>query len=245
MTRHNTTAVAARSLVVVAAAGLALAACRDLGRLDDHTASILSDPEKRHPIEFTDRSEVLYVEVSADGEGLSANQRTDVYRFVERYKIEGKGRLAIALPGGARGHLAASRAMRQVEDIAQGAGLPPEAMQTTRGRAGGGYGAAIRLAYERPEAVAPRCGDWPEDLGENRERLPHANFGCATQRNLALSVANGRDLQHPQQETPRSGERRQATWSTYAGVQGGGGGSAAPGPAGGAPPAAPGSKAAP
>ena len=64
-------------------------------------------------------------------------------------------------------------------------------------------------------AVPPPCDDWSRDVGRNEERIPYPNWGCATQRNLALTVDNARDLGQPQPEDPRSGERRSATWSAY------------------------------
>ena len=53
----------------------------------------------------------------------------------------------------------------------------------------------IRLAYQRPVAVPPPCDHWTEDVGRNEERIPYPNWGCATQRNLAVMVDNARDLQ--------------------------------------------------
>jgi pilus assembly protein CpaD len=45
--------------------------------------------------------------------------------------------------------------------------------------------------------------------------LHYPEFGCATQSNLAGMVANARDLQRPQDEQPRSAERRSQSWSKY------------------------------
>lgn len=223
------------AMLPVAAAALLLSGCREHSGLDIATASTLSDAEKRHPIGFSSRSEALYVEIAPDGEGLSGNQQTDVIRFVDRYRVEGTGKLTISAPGSARGHLASGRAVRQVADIARAAGLPPEAIAQVRATGKDNrFGQAVRLGYERPVAVAPHCGDWPEDLGRNRERLPYENFGCATQRNLAMTVATARDLQFPQEEAPGAGERRTAVWTKYVGASSGGGASgaaAAPAPA--------------
>jgi pilus assembly protein CpaD len=225
---------------------LTLAGCRELHppRLDNLTARELSDAGTRYPIGTTARTEALYVEVAPTGEGLSPNQETDVYRFIERYKAEGSGRLKIAAPASAKGHLTASRSVRQIEELVIGAGIPQRAIEPVRSDAGGRQSGAIKLAYERPVAVAPHCGDWPEDLGQNRERLPYPQHGCATQRNLALTVANSRDLNEPQDETPRSSELRSSHWGKYTGKSTSPTGSgsapppapaAAPAPAGGAP----------
>lgn len=223
------------AIVPAAATVLLLGGCRENLGVDTVTASTSTDLDKRHPIGFSSRSEALYVEVAPGGEGLSGNQQTDIIRFVDRFRIEGSGRLTISAPGSARGHLASGRSVRQVVDIVRSAGLPPEAIAQVRPSGGDSrFGQSVRLAYERPVAVAPQCGDWPADIGENRERLPFANFGCATQRNFAMSVVTARDLQVPQEEAPGAGERRAATWAKYVGAPsggGGGGGGASPAPA--------------
>lgn len=228
-------------LVAMSALILGLAGCRDHWGVDNQTAALLNNPEKRHPIGFSSRTEALYVEVMPGGDGLSSNQLVDITRFVDRFKVEGTGRLTVAAPGSARGHLSASRSVRQVEEIVRGSGLPANAMTMARAATDARYGPAIRLAYERPVAVAPQCGDWPEDMGPNRERLPYANFGCATQRNLALSVVTSRDLQVPQEEAERAGERRTAVWTKFTGAASGptGGGGAAAAPAAPGAPTAP------
>lgn len=209
-------------LTLLASLALApvIAGCRDEPRLDGPTAAMLTDPSQRHPIGYSGRTEALYVEVATDGLGLSENQAGDVYRFLDRYKSEGQGPLKIAAPASVRGHFSVSKSMRDVEELVDRSGVPLEAVQ--RQRTGGKadkFGPAVKLSYDRALAVPPHCGNWPEDLGRvDREKLPSENFGCASQRNFALTVANARDLQVPQEETPRSSERRSATWSKYTGA---------------------------
>jgi pilus assembly protein CpaD len=204
-----------RATLAVLACGLA--ACT---RLDDYTAAELNEPPKRHPIGYTPHTEALLVEVPPSG-GLSASQEADVVRFVDRYKREGTGRLQLSAPRGAGAHLAASRSVKQVEVVLQEAGIDPDAIDVGRHSAVAGTGPAVKLAYEKPVAVPPQCRDWATNLGENRERLPYNDFGCATQRNFALTVANARDIQVPQPETPRSSEKRSSDWKAYTGADNG------------------------
>lgn len=250
---HSQTSTMVRSLrhtrsillpALAVASALTLGGCREQLGLDTVTASTLNSTEARHPIGYSSRTEALYVEVVPGGERLSPNQAADITEFVSRYRIEGTGRLTVAAPGSARGALSASRQVREVLDIVHAAGLPPEAIAEVRhgakaGRRDGEAGPAVRLAYERPIAVPPQCGDWPEDIGHNRERLPYTNFGCATERNFAVSVATSRDIQMPQEEAPRAGERRTAVWTKYTGASGGNGSGAAAPAAAPAAPAAP------
>jgi pilus assembly protein CpaD len=64
-------------------------------------------------------------------------------------------------------------------------------------------------------AVPPDCPDWSENIARDPQNMPFTNMGCATQRNLAVAVANPRDLIDPRGETPRASERRDVVWSKY------------------------------
>lgn len=199
----------------VAIAGAGVSGC-----VDDYTAAAIHNPVTHHPIAYAASPETLIVEVPPGAPGLSQNQHADVWRFVERYKRESSGNLMVEAPKSAGGHIAMSRSLRQIEEIVQDAGIDPRAVQIMRLGGKTSHAGALALSYDRTVAVPPDCGDWSHDLGKNRERLPYNNFGCATQRNLALTVANSRDLQMPQEETPRSSERRSTTWSEYVGAKG-------------------------
>lgn len=211
-----------RPVAVTLAAVLAVVAstgCREHLRLDDFTAAELNDPNKRHPISYLGQTEALFVEIGGKGEGLSYDQQVDVYRFVRRYRAEANGPITVSSPRSAGAHLAASSTLREIMDVLGAAGVPERGIRVVRHAdyVEREFGPAIKLAYVRPVAVAPECGQWPEDLGRDRERIHYENYGCAAQRNLALTVANSRDLQRPQGESPRSSERRATTWKEYVG----------------------------
>ncbi len=213
--------LSALALALAAACGLLVSACEDRNplerhRLDDASAAGLTDPELRHPIGFKRRTESLDVEVPPGAAGLSANQHVDVYRFLQRYKHEAVGRLVISAPSDARDQAAVARSVQAIQAHVTSAGID---YRLRRGGEGPRLGASpsIRLAYQRPVAVPPDCDRWDEDVGRNEERIPYPNWGCATQRNTAVMIDNARDLRQPQAEDPRSGERRSATWSAYAG----------------------------
>jgi pilus assembly protein CpaD len=224
-------------------AAVALAGCRDYFERQALTAVALNNVEATHPITFTRRTEQLHVQVPADGDGLAPNQEVDVLSFLGRYRAESQGKLRVSAPSGARGHLAATRALRDVQDLAHEVGIEPWSVEIVRHPAGARDGATLKLSYPRTVAIPPECGDWSRDVGREHERYHYPNFGCATQRNLALSVANPRDLIEPQAETPRSSERRSAAWSEYS--RGGGGAGAGGASGGGTDAATQGGKAAP
>ncbi|MBU2582748.1 MAG: CpaD family pilus assembly protein [Alphaproteobacteria bacterium] len=230
--------------VAIAALALSLTGCREHLRLDDFTASELNDPDKRHAIAYRGQTEALLIEMGGKGDGLSYEQQADVYRFVKRYRSEANGPITVSAPRSAGAHLAAIPSLREIEDALQASGLSGGDVRMERhgDYDNAEFGPAIRLAYVRPVAIAPECGQWPDELNLDRERIHHENYGCASQRNLALTVANSRDLQRAQGVSPRSGERRSTTWKEYVGADGqpSTAGSAAPAATNSAPAAGPG-----
>jgi pilus assembly protein CpaC len=207
-----------RLLVGLAALGaVLLTACEEHRRLENEMAVGLSNPQLRHPTAFSFRSESLDVEVPPRAEGLSPNQHVDVYRFLHRYKREATGRLIITAPEVARDHASLALSLQHIQRHAADAGIDYRLHRGARLRREAGV-PVIRLAYERPVAVPPPCDNWEVNVGRNDARIPYPNWGCATERNTALMVDNARDLQEPQAEDPRSGERRSVTWSAYVGT---------------------------
>jgi pilus biogenesis lipoprotein CpaD len=65
------------------------------------------------------------------------------------------------------------------------AGSGPQSWQQNR---------RVELVLERYLVTLPPCPDWSRQSGTDFANLPHSNFGCATQTNLGLMVAEPRDL---------------------------------------------------
>jgi pilus assembly protein CpaD len=214
-TRVRGGSVAGR-LALATLCALLVSACDRLRQIEqDHNAAAvgLSNAELRHPIGFTPRNESLDIEVPPGAEGLSPNQYVDVYRFLHRYRREAAGRLVISAPTRGRDQAAIEHSLQEIQRQVAEAGIDYRLVHGAR--AGGTP--FIKLAYRRPVAVPPSCGDWTEDVARNEARIPYPNWGCATQRNLAVMVDNARDLGQPQAEDPRPSERRSVSWSAYIG----------------------------
>ncbi len=200
-------------LVVGVAGGFALmvAGCR----MDTPTAVHLNSPEKNHKISFRSLPERLYLEIPDHGGGLSEHQKLDLHRFLLRYKRQALGPLYVSSPRSGHARLMAQSALRAVSNTMTRLGLNARNLRVRRHSAKYRGANAIRLAFRRPVAIAPKCGDWSEDLGVDPHRVFYPNFGCSVQRNIAKTVANSRDLIKPQPVSPRSSERRSETWSKY------------------------------
>jgi pilus assembly protein CpaD len=63
----------------------------------------------------------------------------------------------------------------------------------------------VELVLERHLVQLPPCPDWSRETGLDYSNLPGSNFGCATQTNLGLMVANPGDLVRGRKLAPASG----------------------------------------
>ena len=66
--------------------------------------------------------------------------------------------------------------------------------------------AAIHMTFA--DVVLPDCPDWRKAPNHNYSNTPHANFGCATETNLGLMVADPRDLQRGTGDLPPASSER-------------------------------------
>ena len=201
-------------LVVLAST---LAGCRpgfDEYRNDRHLL-ISEDIEQTQPIEVTTRVVKMDIPVSAHGDGIPHHQRARLSRFLQGSREQGAGWLLIRTPLGAKHSASAVPALKDFRELDGTYDVRESSIKWSSYNNPGASHGPIRIAYRQYRAVPPDCGFWPDNLARDPENRPFAEFGCATQRNLAVSVANPRDLVEPRNETPRSSERRDVGWDKY------------------------------
>ncbi|MGI9435952.1 MAG: CpaD family pilus assembly lipoprotein [Geminicoccaceae bacterium] len=63
----------------------------------------------------------------------------------------------------------------------------------------------VELVFERYMVTPPACPDWSRHSGTDFANQPHTNFGCATEANLGLMIANPRDLVRGRKLGPADG----------------------------------------
>ncbi len=52
----------------------------------------------------------------------------------------------------------------------------------------------VILTFSANDVVAPECGDWSTPMANTYDNKPHGNYGCAMQRNLAITAADPGDF---------------------------------------------------
>jgi pilus assembly protein CpaD len=187
---------------VATAAVLALGACSTVSNGSQNAFN----PMARYPITVEPRMMTLRLPYSG-GAGLDDNMREQLSRFAQDFLEHGSGALAISgAPGNpdAPGYFAT-----QLADL----GVP-------RGRILIGNdetetGEEVKITFIRYVADAPACGDWSTNLAFTAANLPDPNLGCATQHNIAVMVADPRDLVTPQPLGPGDAEHNLAVLQKY------------------------------
>ncbi|HRK18238.1 MAG TPA: CpaD family pilus assembly protein [Hyphomicrobiaceae bacterium] len=206
------------SILAVTIATLGLAGCDHLDRGAEHPAGqVLLTPAERHPILVSQEPHRMSVNVSRSSRGLDPGQRARIIDFVSRFHASdtGNSKLIIAVPSGAANEVAAMNAVADMRPLLNDIGVSESAISIEPYHADGQVNPPIRVAYNRYAADAPECGKWPENLGATSRNLNYANFGCASQRNMAAMIANPADLVGPRTMTPASAERRDKAYEKY------------------------------
>jgi len=175
----------------------------------------LANPNQRYPIAVKQGETTLDLAIYRGSSGLNPSQRAQLYDFLADYKQQSADRLLIRAPSGGPNETAAMRAYDDVRAALRHAGIKPSAVAVEPYYFGGDPAAPIRVSFLQVVAVPPDCPDWSENIARDPQNMPFTNMGCATQRNLAVAVANPRDLIDARGETPRSSERRDVVWSKY------------------------------
>ncbi len=175
----------------------------------------LANPNERWPIQVKQGEATLDLPVYRAANGLTESQRGQLRTFLYDYMSQRADRLLVRAPSGGANERAAMRAFDDIRSIAHQLGLNANSVAVEPYFANGDPSAPLRLSYLRIVAKAPDCPDWSENLAADPQNMPWPNMGCATQRNLAVSVADPNDLLGPRVETPRPGERRDVVWGKY------------------------------
>lgn len=210
--------VARRAAVIIAATALSLSISGCKRYLDEPPVMgyAVNDHEARHPIEVVKNTKGIRLSVPRNAYGLTAHQQRKVRNFLAAYSSDPQGSLMIAAPSGAANEGAAFNMLSHIRRLTREYEIPAAAIHFRPYYAEGSSRPAIRMSFQKDIAIAPQCGDWSENLARNRSNLPYPNFGCSMQHNLAVMIANPRDLVEPRGgNTPRSGDRRSKVWEKY------------------------------
>lgn len=204
-----------RPILASLALSAALAGCQTVEQYTAPVAALPNDYRANHPITIEEGLSTFDIPVGRETPYLAAGMEGNVLAFAGGFMSSGSGALAIVLPTGTPNAANAASIARQIEGVLVAGGVAPTVIEYRTYPGGTATGnAPVRLAYVRLAATTSPCGLWPDNLARNID-VNYANFGCATQQNLAAMVANPLDLLYPRLMTPPSAARRSNVLDAY------------------------------
>jgi pilus assembly protein CpaD len=193
--------------LLAAAAAAALGACEGGGaEIDD--VPVPTSLNQRFPIEVAKGP--VRLDVRASHGTLSQMQADTVRRFAQSAMENRVSIVHVRRPSGGGRSIAVAQ---DIADLLIQNGIPEDAIVHST------YSASatspVLLSYIRAYAVTKECGKYMDSDTETNQNLPPSNFGCATQNNLAATVANPMDFEVPRAETPSDPMRRGQVFTDY------------------------------
>lgn len=184
---------------VLAAATMALlAGCA--GPRDSITVgSVPDDYRTNHPIMISEKDEVLDLPVGTGNFRMSEVHKVAVNGYISHYDRRAAATVSIMVPSGSANSAAANAVARDVAQHLYRRGVPSGRVVMVPYAASADTAAPVRLIYGRMRAHTGPCGRWPADVLDTTDNKHYANFGCASQNNLAAQIANPADLLGPRE----------------------------------------------
>ena len=212
--KKSTKASMVRGLTI-ATCVLALAGCKTNREV---TGSVPQDYHLRHPITLQQSAQTLDIPVGGNSEKLTPSSQSALAAFAREFQRDRAAVIQVMVPSGATNEMNAGFMAKEIRLDLLREGVQPSQIDIFPYTATAATDAPIRLAYPRVEAKTLPCGTHPEDLGSGQSSLNNYqtfDFGCSTQQNLAVAVANPEDLIQPRGWDARDSMRRSKVTELY------------------------------
>lgn len=208
MTRDFITVTRCVQLTVAAVALLSLMACES--PINGRGDALM--PRERFPITVSAEQAELAIPAPRAKTMLSRNEIAAIDDFFRRYRAIGHGPLTVSVPN----TQAANTLLAEIDGALIAAGLPAHGLSARSYEPAEGDDAPeIRLSFTRYSATPSPCGKWNGSYAFAPTNEPTANFGCASQNNLAVMIQDPLDLIRPRTMDPADAGRRSVVLDNY------------------------------
>ena len=196
-----------RSILGMLMLAMPLAACSAPYDTVATTASIPDDYHVRHPIVLANAPHRLDVFLVGESARLDDRQTEDVRGFAADYKTNGQGPISAMLPM-VSDQRSVRATLEKIRQTLSKSGVRGSMLVGKYSVVDPTLAAPVELTFVKLQAEeASRCGEWPDDLASGSslqtwDNTSYHNFGCATQKDFAMQIADPRDLVRPRVEDP-------------------------------------------
>ncbi|MEI2385391.1 CpaD family pilus assembly protein [Breoghania sp. JC706] len=204
-----------RAALLAAAAGLALLSAGCQTNPTTETLA-LHDYQLRHPIVISEQAETFDIPVGVETRRLSRSMQRAASDFAHEARRNGARYVEILVPSGSGNEAAAHSVAGQLRHALAKSGISPQNVSIRAYPVDAPAAIApIRLAYPKVMAAVHPCGRWTDSLTAETDNRDYADFGCATQSNLAAMIDDPVDLLRPREMGPADRVRRDTVSGKY------------------------------
>lgn len=183
---------------------VALTACGPNGREQ------LYDFETAHPIRIERSMQTQAVDVSDVDLVINDEDMPRLDAFIGEFLRSGGGVLEISVAIGAGGERVARERAETLMRHAYKRGVRRGELRvrTHQPSAQAAEAGPIVLSFDSYSAIAPRCGNYSQEVAYNTRNLQHRDLGCSIQAALAAQISNPADMVAPRVRQPADAARK-------------------------------------
>jgi len=148
-------------------------------------------------------------------EGLSPNQQTVLGDFVRRWRESGAGPIEIGAPASGADPVLARRTADAISSFLGRLGAPASMIKIVGYDPAGSANPPVFATFSSVQAAAVDCSRTWDNLTATRANRASTHFGCSVTANMALQVADPRDLVAPTAAQGSDALRRQYQLEKY------------------------------
>ena len=186
-----------RFLAVIAAVAASVSGCAETTNTSD-----LGNYNETHPIQVTREQISITISLPESGGQLNSDDARRFKSFLRDYVQRGRTQVTVetVTPIEASAVLTANGFRAGELNFISDATIPaPNAI----------------LSFTANSAIVPECGNWSDSDTFNPSNLPYDNFGCASRRNMGLTVSDPGDLIQSQPVSGGSAPKSDAAIDAY------------------------------
>jgi len=172
-----------------------------------------ADYREAHSIGVQPETRTLSLVSRLETEPLSPEDQFAFDSFVRDFHMRASGPVGIQVPTNSASGVERKSRIERMQELLVNAGVDRRMIRELPME--NEKGSAATISFATYKVSVPECGDWTAESGYNWANRRSPNYGCATQRNLGLTVANPNDLKGTQTMDRYDGNRGASVIETF------------------------------
>ena len=150
--------------------------------------------DMQHNIRVVEEIVVVNLSVPTSTGSVLVEEENGFDRFARIFQLRAKSPITLFIDESKSDGVPRDAIVRRFVAAISKTGVRADSLLVMPGSLGHEGDAPVMATFEAYAAEAPECAEWSGESTYRWANLRHSNYGCAFQRNLALTVANPQDF---------------------------------------------------